>query len=375
MSSSTKIQRFIDLMATLLAHKFPRTFLEIAREVPGYGAAIRDPSKRASVKRTFERDKKELKEFGVPLETHGDEGEDDVAYGITAGEFYLPYLSVASPRGRSAPRKVDRYGYRALAALTFAPDELEAVAAAAARARGVGDPGLAADVDSAMRKLAFDLPVDAVRADGERFLPSGATADPVVLQRLGAALVQRKRVTFEYHTMSSDVVAARHAEPYGLFFLGGHWYLVARDVERDALRNFRVSRISAARPNEKRAGTPDYEIPSSFRLREHARARRTWEIGDGESADVVVRFSPAAPDAAKRLGAAVDDEAHAGTGAGDVLRRFPVRRLDAFVRWILSFAGSALPVAPDALVAEYRRQREATLALYEMGTTTGDSGR
>ena len=49
------------------------------------------------------------------------------------------------------------------------------------------------------------------------------------------------------------------------------------------------------------------------------------------------------------------------------LRRFRIRRQDAFARWLLSFGGDAVPVAPLGVVSEYERQIEATLALYKHG--------
>lgn len=370
MSSNAKIQRLVDLMATLLAHRFPRTFLEIAKDVPAYAAGTGDSKQHASIKRTFERDKKELKQLGVPLETHGDEGSEEVAYRIQQRDFYLPYLSVTTPRGASKPRKVDRYGYQSLAFLNFAPDELEVIASAAARARQVGDPALAADADSAIRKLAFDLPLDAMGSGDEHLLAARAPADPAVLRLLGAALLQRRRVAFEYRSMASDAVGERSVEPYGLFFLSGHWYLVARDVARDALRNFRVSRIANSAASVERGAKPEYVIPERFHLRDHARARQSWEIGDGDAVRAVVEFAESEAHGAARLGEPVSDAPNAGW----VRRAFMIRRQDAFARWLLSHAGAARPVSPEGVVAEFERQRSATRALYA-APATGDGGR
>jgi hypothetical protein len=45
-------------------------------------------------------------------------------------------------------------------------------------------------------------------------------------------------------------------------------------------------------------------------------------------------------------------------------RRFRVRRLDTFARWILGAGGAVLPLAPPELVTEFRSQVEATRRLY-----------
>lgn len=358
-----KVRRWTDFIAALLRHRYPIPFADIAREVPGYDAEGKDP---ASVKRTFERDKKELLRFGVPIETAPDETGEPTLYTIRRTNFYLPYLGLLQGAGRtSRPRQgtVDREGYRMLQALAFEPDELAAVADAAARVRALGDPGLAADADSAMRKLAHDLPVGATVAEqAPHVVAARAQPDRAAFEMLGEALRDRKVVTFEYRSMGSGRIAPRAVEPYGLFYLNAHWYLAGRDRDVGELRNFRLSRMADVRRNTMKESTPDYEIPSDFRLREHARSRQAWELGDGDAREVEVEFvrDTGAAAAAARLGAPVD-------GAPG-RRRFTVRRQDAFVRWLLAFAGDARPVAPDDVVAEFEAQVRATLARYASGS-------
>jgi proteasome accessory factor B len=185
-----------------------------------------------------------------------------------------------------------------------------------------------------------------------------------VLDTLGDALRDRKVVTFEYRAIGTDRAARRSVEPYGLFYVSGHWYLAGRDRERGALRNFRLSRMSAVEPNAARESTPDYEVPADFHLREHARSRQAWELGDGDAVEAVVELvrETGAALAGARLGAPV-------AGAPN-RRRFTVRRLEAFARWLLSLAGDARPVAPESLVALFAEQARATLALY--GTPARD---
>jgi proteasome accessory factor B len=355
-TNTAKLHRWVDLMAALLSHHGTQTFEDLAKQVPAYTRGKPD-----SIKRTFERDKLELRELGIPIETIGNEGDEDIAYRLRQKDFYLPYLSLATERGRSRPSRVDKYGYRALGELTFDADELTAVADAAARVSQLGDPQLAADAASAMRKLAYDLPMDSAigASDGTLVREPRAPADPDVLRALSRALLTRKRVAITYRSMSSDRQDARTVEPFGLFFLNSHWYLVARDVEADAVKNFRVNRISAAKQNASKSASADYEIPSGFRLRDHARSRQAWELGEGELSEAIIeiRGDSGATLAAAELGARVPGSASR--------RRFDVRRPDVFARWCLSFAGEIVPVEPVAVAEEYTRQRKATLSLYE----------
>ncbi|MEO6056707.1 MAG: WYL domain-containing protein [Gemmatimonadales bacterium] len=346
-----KIQRWIDLLAALLRHHFPVSLEQLVREVPAYGGDQSDDTRR----RMFERDKDELRGFGIAIETTAsDEGE--AGYRLRSRDFYLPYLAVRAEGRTTAPRKVDRYGYASLPTLAFEAEELAAVVDAAARVHELGDPLLAEHADSAMRKLACDLPVDVGAAGSTVVLPTRARVSPDLLATLGDALERRKRVSFAYRSMGRDGSDERTVDPLGLFFLNQHWYLAARTPDTDAVKHYRLSRMSAAEPNPKKPGTPDYEIPAGFDLREHAHSRQAWELGAGDAVAAVVAFHArsGAAQGAAHLGEEVEGMPH--------LRRFRVRRLDAFARWLLSFAGDLEPLSPADVVEQYQSLARATLA-------------
>ena len=355
--AGAKLQRWVDLLAALLVHRFPVTFEELAPRVPAYSAPGRT---RSTLERKFERDKDELRAFGVPIESQTVERDIGpmVAYVLRQANFYLPLLCAVHDGGRATPRKSDQFGYRASADLTFEPDELAAVSEAAARVRALGDPILAADAESAMRKLAMDLPVDGATAEVTHLVPA-ARPNAALFEALGSAVARRKVLRFQYHAMSTDRTERRTVEPYGLFFLGSQWYLVGRDADRDALRNFRLTRMSGAEVNPRAEHTPDFIVPKEFVLREHASSRQAWELGDADAASVTVRFAvkSGAAAAAAKLGAPV-------AGKPDQ-RRFDVRRIDNFALWLLSFAGEATPVEPASLTAAWRKLAERTRAMYE----------
>jgi predicted DNA-binding transcriptional regulator YafY len=266
-------------------------------------------------------------------------------------------------------------GYRSLETLAFEPDEIDAIIQAATRVRALGDPVLADEAEAAIRKLALDLPlgvgaetdaaledaVQAVRVVGPRRPP-----DSAVFEHLSDALARRKAVTFDYFTMERGESARRAVEPYGLFFVSAHWYLAGRDVTKDGIRNFRLSRVARVEVNAKKAQSADYEIPPGFVLREHAQSREPWEIGDGNAMSAIVEFTATtgATAAALALGQPVQ--------GSETRRRFAVRRLDSFARWLLSFGGDARPVEPPELRAEYERAASETLRRYAGVPDRGD---
>lgn len=363
MPPSDKLRRWIDLLAALLSQRKPLTFAELARRVPAYLAddSVVAGKPSESLKRMFERDKDELRAQGVPIETVGEIGSEESAYTLRVRDFYLPYLGVVTARGIDQPAKVTRFGYGAIQSLAFEPDELVVISEAASLVQQVGDATLADDARSAQRKLAFDLPLDTTGAPGATagaLIEPESRADSRTLAMLGDALFARKRVTCAYHGMGAPSTSTRTLEPYGLFFISGHWYLAARDIDKDAMRNFRVSRMAGIAVNTRRKESPDYEIPRDFSLRAHARSRKAWEIGDVDSLEAVVEFrgESGAVLAARALG-----KPDAGSAT---VRRFDVRRADSFARWLLSFGGDAVPIAPESLVGEYRQLVQATRARY-----------
>ncbi len=350
-ASIPKLQRWIDLIAALLSRRYPATFDELAHDVPAY----RQGQSAQTLERMFERDKDELRAFGVPIETVVvDRSAPEIpGYRLRRQDFYLPFLTVAGNAGKGIGRQ--RSEYTVLPTLAFEPDELDAVAAAAARVGSLADPYLAVDVETAVRKLALELPIDVAQtAAGERIVAE--RVEGKTFSALAVAVERRKLATFDYHKMGDDTTSPRTVEPYGLAFLGSNWYLVARDTGRGALRHFRLSRMRSVKVGSGRSA--DFGRPADFRLAAHAASRESWELGDGDVAEVIVEFrsGSGAVRAAERLGEPLRGHSRR--------RRFRVRRSDAFVRWLLSFGDAAVPVDPPALVESFRALARATLALY-----------
>jgi proteasome accessory factor B len=353
-SERAKLQRWIDLLAALLSRRYGCTLDDLRGAVPGYGGG-----RPESIRRTFERDKNELRTLGVPIETLDTGVERDVRYHLRGDRFYLPYLAIVGTRGRRRARRVDRYGYRALQECEFTDGELALLGDAAERVVHCGDAALAEDAKRAMRKLALDGGEDLTPTAGISAVDARRRADAAHLLRLGAALLRRKQVTFTYYGMERDDTERRSVLPYGLAYTSGHWYLHAHDPARQGLRAFRVSRMREVKVNSSQPGTKDFEIPSDFAIASRATVKPAWTLGEGVEEIVEVQFVTrnGATRVARTLG-------HAVRGSSDGVR-YRVRRTDVFLRWLLSLAGDAEPVAPPGLVREYRDVVARTLAACE----------
>lgn len=369
-----KVQRWVDLIAALLRFHYPVGFDTLERDVPAYGASRRQ---RDALMRMFERDKDELRALGVPIESvSGEDGMPD-RYLLRARDFYLPYVAVVDGGAPSAVRRPRGYGYQALRSLAFLPDELELVVQAGRRVQQLGDTTLSDDARSALRKLAFDLTV----ADHQsREVVAAETAHAEVLARLDGAVRARKMVSFHYRSMRSGETTMRSVEPYGLVFVAGAWYLIGHDLGVHALRQFRVRRIYRARMNGSLPHMPDFAIPRDFRLGDYAESRTAWELGDADALDAIVEFRTASAaareamllgepvrQARSRPDPSVRQDARARPPERRIVRRYRVRRVDAFARWLLSYADCARPVSPPQVVAAWRDLAERTAALYAEG--------
>jgi proteasome accessory factor B len=346
-----KVQRWIDLVAALLRYHYPVPFDKLAAEVPAYGLIGKKPE---TVMRMFERDKDELRVLGVPIESVNNEQGTPDHYRLSSRNFYLPYLQLVG--AGTSPRRPKGYGYQSLPVLAFEPDELEAIVRAATRAQQLGDPVLAREAASALRKLAFDLAVTAPTNEIARV--ASLQDDPDVLDVLDDAIRRRKRVECEYWSISRDTHSRRTLNPLGLVFSFGQWYLDATETDASVVKRFRVSRIRQISVNASKPQTPDFVRPIDFDLSARAASKLAWELSEDDVTEVIVRFNSASgfADEARRLGQPV-------RGRADC-RRFRVRKLDPFIRWLLSLAGDAVPLEPPTVIAAWHAAMKKTLTTY-----------
>jgi predicted DNA-binding transcriptional regulator YafY len=83
------------------------------------------------------------------------------------------------------------------------------------------------------------------------------------LIRLCTAVRMRRRVTFHYES-HDRTSSRREVEPYGIVHMDGRWYVVARCRLREALRTFRLDRVS-----ELEVSDQAFDRPDGFDARNH----------------------------------------------------------------------------------------------------------
>lgn len=191
----------------------------------------------AAFERTFERDKDELRALGVPIEvgTFDPLFDDEPGYRILPGEFELPPIDLDAEEASVVGVAARVWQHASMA---------ESTGSAIAKLRAAGvepDPSLLASLE-----------------------PSVQATEPG-FEPLWVAVLERIRMSFTYRDGSR-----RTLEPWGMTSSKGRWYVIGRDVDRDATRMFKLSRMADLPRRESKPGA--YEVPADLDLRSLARA-------------------------------------------------------------------------------------------------------
>lgn len=210
--TAQKTERLLNLVICLLSTRQFLSKEQIRDAVPQYAEC----TTTEAFDRMFERDKEEVRDMGIPLETGSNSAwfDDEVGYRVDRAAYALPEVS-------------------------FEPDELAVLGLAS---RVWQQASLAGPASRALQKLkaAGVEPDEAGLAGVETRV---RTSEPA-FEALYAAVRDRRPVTFPYRAGRGSEVVRRHLEPWAIVSWHGRWYVVGHDRRREARRVFRLSRIA-----------------------------------------------------------------------------------------------------------------------------------
>ncbi|WP_333767979.1 helix-turn-helix transcriptional regulator [Streptomyces sp. IBSBF 2435] len=297
-----KAERLMNLALCLMNTRRPVSKRELRASIEAYHEVTSDDS----FNRMFERDKDDLRELGLVIDTV--ENLD--------GEF-----------GYLARRDRNR-----LPDIALDPEEAAALALAA---KVWQQARLAEAASGALQKLrAAGVPYEDTHSALEPRIP---TPEPA-FEALMLATRERRVVTFDYRKANAVRPEPRQVEPWALECWRGHWYLAGHDRDRGAVRVFRLSRISG---KVKARGAFTVEVPAHVDVRETV-ARWAGE-GATTTATIRLRRDSGYPLRARAVDTTpVDadwDELEVPYGHG----------LDA---WLAEFGPDVVVLAPDELRTE-----------------------
>ncbi|HWG01551.1 MAG TPA: WYL domain-containing protein [Trebonia sp.] len=229
--SKRRTERLLSIVVLLLSTRRHLTAEEIRAAVHGY------PEQSDAFKRMFERDKEELRDLGIPLETGlTNPLDDELGYRISRQDYELPEIHL----------EADEAAVLGIAARVWESAALAGAAAGALqklRAAGVEDDN-----------------------SGRPGIEPRLTTQEPAFGPLWEAVRDRRPVTFAYRASGRAEAAKRVLEPWGVVNRRGHWYVAGHDRDRQATRVFRLSRIEGP---VKMSGPPgSVTVPDGTDVRE-----------------------------------------------------------------------------------------------------------
>jgi proteasome accessory factor B len=313
--SRRKTERLLGLVVCLLSTGRYLTADQIRQAVPGY------PEQDDLFKRMFERDKEDIRDLGVPLETGVNHPfDDDPGYRIRPQAYELPELRL----------EADEAAVLGLAARVWHRAALEGAAAGAL----------------------LKLRAAGMQADDEGTAPQGieprlGTPEPA-FGPLWEAVRDRRPVTFSYRAAGRSEPQRRELEPWGVVNRHGRWYVAGLDRGRGATRVFRLGRIAGP---VKFCGPPGSAVvPDGVDVRELV---RDWDSVPAREHTAVLRVRSGAGVGLRRYAVSVHPDETGPPGWDLVTTRFAD---------VGSFADYAAWFGPDTVVVDPPDLREAVIA-------------
>jgi proteasome accessory factor BC len=312
-----KLIRQLSLVAFLMAERRALTARDVKGNVEGYS----EMSDEAFARR-FYSDRAELGALGVPLTSQRDEFTGEELYNLRSEHYFLDRLELDDDE---------------LAALQTALYALE------------GKFAYAEPFRLALQNLALGRPGfrHAPTATAERVRVTAPDYSPELagrLSKLESAISKQRTIQFRYWSPARERETERKVNPYALRLDEGVWYVIGHDLDRDAIRTFRVSRIrSDIRFATRRER--DFRLPADFNVDAH-RVPRPWQIGPSAG---IARIGVQG-DTAWWVSRTLSD---AGSLVDDVFET-PYSSIEPLASWILRQNGRAVPLEPEELRASVR---------------------
>jgi proteasome accessory factor B len=222
----------------------------------------------------FERDKEELRDLGVPLQTGSHERlfDDEVGYRIDRAAYALPEVE-------------------------FEPDEIAVLGLAA---KAWQQASLSRAANTALLKLrAAGVDPDEASIVG---VDARVKAAEPAFGALWAAVRDGQPVTFPYRSAHGTQPQQRRLEPWGIQSWRGRWYVVGHDRDRGATRVFRLGRIAGDVRPDGPAGSvvvpPDVDLRRTLRstLRDDPQGKARIRVRAGAGFYLRRRATAVAPD-------------------------------------------------------------------------------
>ena len=307
--SKRRTERLLSIVVLLLSSRRYLTAEQIRAAVTGY------PEEQEAFKRMFERDKEELRDLGIPLETgRATQFDDDLGYRISRQDYELPEIHLE-------------------------PDEAAVLGIASRVWQSAELAGAATGAALKLRAASREADGDTAASPRPGIQPRLTTQEPA-FGPLWEAVRDRRPVTFDYLASGRSEVTKRTLEPWGVVNRRGRWYVAGYDRARDAPRVFRLSRITGP---VKLAGPPgSVKVPEDADVRELV---KDWDKPPTRDHTATLRVRADAGFALHRWGKHMPDPENPGWDLITIAYSDP----DWYGGYLASFAPDVIALGPPEL--------------------------
>ena len=312
--SKRRTERLLSIVVLLLSSRRYLTAEQIRAAVSGY------PEEQEAFKRMFERDKEELRDLGIPLETgRVSQFDEDLGYRISRQDYELPEI-------------------------VLEPDEAAILGIASRVWQSAELAGAATGAALKLRAASREADGDGTASPPPGIQPRLTTQEPA-FGPLWEAVRDRRPVTFDHQAGGRSEVKRRTLEPWGVVNRRGRWYVAGYDRTRNAPRVFRLNRIKGA---VKLAGPPgSVTVPEGTDVRAMV---KEWDRPLARDHTATLRVRADAGFALHRWGRAAPDAASPGWDRITIDYSDP----DWYAGYLASFG-------PDVIVLDPPELREAVI--------------
>ncbi len=245
-------------------------------------------------------------------------------------------------------------------------DELQAIKFIEELAKSYRHLDVGANAEKILNKLLESLP------EGQKYWLQNASSllkvnisdfinepnsNPEIRNIIREAILTKKCLKIEYYSFHNDTILTRTIEPYLIEINEGCYHLIAYCHVKNAMRDFRVSRILSAEITSK-----EFNVKKD--LLEKFRNNRFQSMSGQETRLLKLRFSGTSARLVKEFYSKLADKLEDGKD-GSILFERNVAITPEIKRWILGFGSEVEVLEPAELREDIRKMAFKMLSVYK----------